>query len=306
VPVKEREVINPYLLDTPAVVSFSGGRTSGYMLYHIIEAFGGTLPDDVKVIFCNTGREMPATLDFVERCSQQWGVHITWLEYRGVERDRLPGKARNGRREAQLEHSFAVVDYATASRNGEPFEQVIEAKYGALPNFSNRYCTAEMKERTKARFMRSIGVDHFTNAIGFRGDEPKRVARSRRNAPSYEDVCFPLFSAGVTRSDVLKWWTRQSFDLELAGEWEGNCDGCFLKSAGKVLRMHQDHPERMAWWAKQESTAASRPELSDAKFFRIDRPPYATLLQLSRRPGLFDSFDPDDIDELSSSCHCTG
>lgn len=73
---------NPYRLDPPAVVSFSGGRTSGYMLWHILESFGGKLPEDVRVVFCNTGKERPETLDFVERCGQRWGVPIVWLEYR--------------------------------------------------------------------------------------------------------------------------------------------------------------------------------------------------------------------------------
>ena len=38
-------------------ISFSGGRTSAYMLYKILEANNG-LPDNAKVIFTNTGREM--------------------------------------------------------------------------------------------------------------------------------------------------------------------------------------------------------------------------------------------------------
>ena len=38
-------------------ISFSGGRTSGFMLYKILEANNG-LPDRAKVIFTNTGREM--------------------------------------------------------------------------------------------------------------------------------------------------------------------------------------------------------------------------------------------------------
>jgi hypothetical protein len=40
--------VSPYLLDLPAVVSFSGGRTSGFMLRHILDAHGGQ-PDDLKV-----------------------------------------------------------------------------------------------------------------------------------------------------------------------------------------------------------------------------------------------------------------
>ena len=32
---------NPYKIDGPTCISFSGGRTSGYMLYKVIEAGGG-------------------------------------------------------------------------------------------------------------------------------------------------------------------------------------------------------------------------------------------------------------------------
>ena len=74
--------MNPYVINEPAVISFSGGRTYAYMLYKILEAHGGTLPDHVKVCFANTGKEMPETLDFVRDCGEQWGVDIVWLECR--------------------------------------------------------------------------------------------------------------------------------------------------------------------------------------------------------------------------------
>ena len=34
---------NPQLIEGPARIRFSGGRTSGYMLKHILDAHGGTL-----------------------------------------------------------------------------------------------------------------------------------------------------------------------------------------------------------------------------------------------------------------------
>ena len=46
---------NPYKIEGPALISFSGGRTSGFMLYHILQAHGGTLPEDYFVVFANTG-----------------------------------------------------------------------------------------------------------------------------------------------------------------------------------------------------------------------------------------------------------
>ena len=39
-------------------ISFSGGRTSAYMLHQIL-AVNGDLPERCKVVFSNTGREMP-------------------------------------------------------------------------------------------------------------------------------------------------------------------------------------------------------------------------------------------------------
>lgn len=61
--------MNPYFITGPALISFSGGRTSGYMLRHILDAHDGTLPDDVVVTFANTGKEREETLRFVHDCA---------------------------------------------------------------------------------------------------------------------------------------------------------------------------------------------------------------------------------------------
>jgi 3'-phosphoadenosine 5'-phosphosulfate sulfotransferase (PAPS reductase)/FAD synthetase len=77
------------------------------MLYRILEANNMTLPSDNYVIFCNTGKEHEATLEFVKQCQDQWNIPITWLEY------------------AKNDQKFKEVTFETASRNGEPFEQMI-------------------------------------------------------------------------------------------------------------------------------------------------------------------------------------
>lgn len=134
--------LNPYLLEGPALVSFSGGRTSAYLLKHILDAYGGRLPANVGVMFANTGREVEATLDFVRECGDRWSVPITWLEYEPA--------GEKGRK-------FRVVDHATASRKGEPYEALLrERKY--LPNPVARFCTSTLKIRVMRDYARSLGL----------------------------------------------------------------------------------------------------------------------------------------------------
>lgn len=72
---------DPFIIEGPAVICFSGGRTSAYMLRRILDAHKDQLPKDVFVTFQNTGVEREETLDFVNEVSQRW-TPVRWLEYR--------------------------------------------------------------------------------------------------------------------------------------------------------------------------------------------------------------------------------
>ena len=106
--------VSPYLIEGPALISFSGGATSAYMLHETLAEYGGTLPDDVHVCFANTGKEREETLRFVHECSTRWNVRVRWLEWR----------TRTG----DVEGRFEEVGFNSASRNGEPFAGLIAAK----------------------------------------------------------------------------------------------------------------------------------------------------------------------------------
>src|SRR5512139_29328 len=119
---------DPFLIDGPTCISFSGGRTSAYMLWRVLQSNGG-LPSDAVVCFANTGKEEEATLRFVDRCSREWGVPIAWVEYREGP-------------------SFERVTFDTAARNGEPMEAIVAQRRGMLPNRAMRFCSGELKTRT--------------------------------------------------------------------------------------------------------------------------------------------------------------
>lgn len=224
--------MNPFLISEPTCISFSGGRTSAYMLWKVLEANDG-LPDSCKVIFANTGKEHEETLKFVDRIQHRWGVNITWLEYRAPS-------------------DFEVVDFVTASRNGEPFEAIIKHR-GMLPNTRSRFCTVELKIRTMSRYIkRHLGWTEWNQMIGIRADEQRRAARLQPDTKG-ETPITPLHAAGITKQEVLYFWANQPFDLGLPvieGETiGGNCDLCFLKSHNKLKTLIAADPQRATWWA---------------------------------------------------------
>jgi 3'-phosphoadenosine 5'-phosphosulfate sulfotransferase (PAPS reductase)/FAD synthetase len=272
---------DPFLITGPAVISFSGGRTSAYMLWRILQAHGGTLPVDVVVCFANTGREMPATLDFVRDCSAAWNVPVVWLEF--------THRGKNG---------YQVVNHNQAARAGEPFEALLVAA-SALPNPVQRSCTSELKIRTMKRYvLMELRWKSWQNVIGLRADEKKRVEHKRKPSRERWTVSMPLFDAGIKKPDVLAFWKDQPFDLRLAGPWEGNCDGCFLKSRASIQWMQAKHPERMKWWAAMESVPRGTDGIN--RRFRNDREPYAVLGKLvESMPRL--PFD-ETMHELAPAC----
>lgn len=231
---------NPYLLpDGNVQIAFSGGRTSAYMLHHILDANGG-LPDRCRVVFTNTGREMPETLDFVQECGSRWGVPIAWVE-----------------RRVDAKEGFEVVSHNSASRNGEPFEAVV-LKRRYLPNVMARFCTVELKIRAAEKYLRSLGWERWTCATGIRADEARRIKdkADRGNRDRWQNW-YPLYAAGVSKADVLAFWARQNFDLRLpdfrGNTAFGNCDGCFLKSERFLSALSVSHPARHAWWEEMEA-----------------------------------------------------
>lgn len=274
---------NPFEIKEPTVISFSGGRTSGFMLYKVLEAHQMSLPDDTKVIFANTGKEDEATLKFVNDCSVYWNVPIVWLEYQ----DHEDSKQR-----------FKVVTFETASRNGEPFEAIIR-KRQYLPNPVTRFCTAELKIRTIHKYLRSIGWDdHDENSdwIGIRADEPRRAAKIARERT-------PLVTAGIGKNDVGNFWKAQPFDLGLPNfngvTYHGNCDLCFLKGESQTRSLIAEKPERAVWWAKMEAMAMAMASKPDGARFRKDRDSYQAMMNYAKdQMPMFD--DPDE----SIACFC--
>jgi 3'-phosphoadenosine 5'-phosphosulfate sulfotransferase (PAPS reductase)/FAD synthetase len=287
---------NFYKIKGPALISFSGGRTSGYMLKKIIDAYEGQLPEDVYVVFANTGKEMPQTLDFVNDCSDKWNCKIHWLELEIAEEKPI--------------YRTKEVTYETASRNGEPFEALIKRKK-MLPNPVTRLCTAELKINVMKRFMKGKGHKEWTNIVGLRYDEPRRVAKQNKandmQINPWDSVC-PLYQSKVTVEEVSNMWNKSNFDLNLPNHngrtLAGNCDLCYLKGTKTLTKIIKERPDLADWWIDQENKI----EKSAQKFlgrkvstasFRKDMK-YIDLLNLTK----LEERQQDLFDDNSLSCFC--
>jgi len=209
------------------IINFSGGRTSAYMTKRLIDE--GL--QDYIVTFQNTGKEMPETLDFINECDKRWNLGIVWLEYRKP-------------------NSFEVVTYQTASRDGRPFDEMINHKNGFIPNRMSRFCTDQLKIQTSKRYLKSRGLKSWTFYNGIRYDEPHRWGKMN-GLPNYIDLEMPLVRWKVTKQDVLNWWALQDFDLQVVEPY-GNCDCCFLKGKGKLMKIAKERPDLLQWWIDKE------------------------------------------------------
>ena len=98
------------------VVSFSGGRTSGYLTNRLLKEEKKHWKD-ILVIFANTGQEHEKTLEFINNCDERFGFNTVWIE----------AVTHLGERKSA---TSKIVDFKTASRDGVLFEGVI-SKYGS-------------------------------------------------------------------------------------------------------------------------------------------------------------------------------
>nr|WP_281378840.1 phosphoadenosine phosphosulfate reductase family protein [Azospirillum oleiclasticum] len=286
-------MLDHFRIDGPAVVSFSGGRSSAYMMRKMLDAFGCSLPDWITVCFANTGLEHAETLDFVRRCEEEWGVNVHWLEY-----------------DPDAPHRTRIVDYHSASRNGEPFA-ALNQKRTYLPNVVSRYCTVELKVRRIMMFAKhTLGLSRWYSVVGLRADEPRRVERQLRRAAERRDEgipVMPMADAGINKADVARFWAGNSFDLKLpaveGATLLGNCVGCYLKGKRKLVDIFRQYPQAANWWIEQEKRFPSTVRPGDYCRFS-SRWTYSDLLNLSNLT-IADEIGNEETELESIDCACT-
>lgn len=228
------------------LISFSGGRTSGFMTWWLMFVWEERFDYEIIVVFANTGKEQEGTLEFVQRCSVEWCIEIIWVESVPVQsKVRLNKKGVHiGGKWWGVKHK--MITFETASRKGEPFELMC-SKLG-IPTTNVPFCSDQLKAKAIRSYARSIKWKNYEVAIGVRIDEVDRVSENYIK----EKLIYPLIDKKLmTKRMVNEWWKEQPFDLDIDPDL-GNCDGCWKKDMKRLVRIARNKPEVFEWW--QEMT----------------------------------------------------
>lgn len=268
------------------VIGFSGGLSSGLATEMEMAKAGASFNRDYIVVFCNTGKEHDATLDFVHDFEVKRGVPVVWLEY-----------CRENN-----EHSFRVVNYWSAARDHDkvtPFDEMLEWS-SVLPNTFRRICSGNLKVRTIKRYMKSLGFEQWENFTGIRADEADRSLEIMASSPKYITQRFPLIDAGIRKADVNAYWAKQPFTLNIPNH-EGNCRLCFLKAGWKRRAIMRQDPASAQWWIDWQDKMTARGVTHDGAQW-ISGKDYAGDLCDALHPE-FD-FMKEDTSEPDVPCSC--
>ena len=213
------------------LVSVSGGETSMFMAQWLWRK----KQDEYEMIFvfANTGEENEETLSFINSCQIHFNIPIAW-----VEANVIHGERRS------TQHK--IVTYNTASRDGQPFEEVIK-KYG-IPNKAMMHCTRELKENPIRSYAKSIGWKDYYTAIGIRNDE---MGRQNKSSDKLK-LLYPLISMiPSTKPTINFYWSNMPFRLMLKG-YEGNCKVCWKKSDNKLYTIAKENEKKFSFFGKME------------------------------------------------------
>lgn len=225
------------------LVSFSGGRTSAFMLWFIWHNYKEEY--DIIVVFANTGKESEGTLRFVQACSDNWNIPITWVEACHKNSIGIPFTRKGW----GVRHKR--VTFETASRNGEPFEEMISLL--GIPSTNAPFCSDQLKRKPIEHFLKCIKWKGYYKAIGIRMDEMDRVNEKYLE----KKIIYPLISSKnwlhkpSKKIDILRWWSEQDFDLTIH-EDDGNCNNCYKKDMPRLVRNSRRDPDGFTWWRRMQ------------------------------------------------------
>jgi len=189
------------------ILGLSGGKDSAALAIHLKR----TRPHlNIHYFFCDTGKELPETDEFIQRMEARLNIEVERL----------------------------------ASERG--FDHWLDAYNGYLPSPRARWCTKQMKIDPIERFIEKIenrdGPGVFYSYVGIRADEDREgYLSSKENIISV----FPFREDNINKADVLRILEESGIGLPKYYEWRSRsgCFFCFFQRKYEWVKLAERHPE---------------------------------------------------------------
>lgn len=198
----------------PVVVGLSGGRTSAYMLWLVLTASDG-LPDNVLVMFTDTGEELPETYAFLDAIEKRWGITILRLA-------RPNGQPLTAYAQYSAAISIPLEELTPLDFLLEDYRVGCEVRGVSFNVFGGKsnWCSIESKHRTMER----MALQLFGEDVA--SPKPVRVSRKANHAQA---ILTELYAEAM----------RRAFEGESALQTQKQADFTFLSG------IRADEPKRL-------------------------------------------------------------
>ena len=143
--------------ELPHVFKFSGGRSSGLLLFTLLESGILKAERGDVIIFNNTSAEHPKTYKFARQCKEiverKYKIPFFWIEYQTYE------DSRNARYTRIASYRLVNTEpYSETNPNGyrwrgEAYEEMLSWS-GFVPNLYQRTCTVSLKLKCTRDFLK--------------------------------------------------------------------------------------------------------------------------------------------------------
>ena len=252
------------------VVSFSGGRTSAYLVHLMEQKRKAGEIDNVHYVFMDTGAEHPKTYEFIRNCVKHFDIDLVCLR-------------ALVNQEKGIGVTYREVSLDECKPDLQPWRDFTK-KYG-VPYVHGAFCTSRMKTDPYDKWCKEkFGKGNYQSWLGIRIDEGRRI-RERENIRYLAEISL------MDKAGIIGWWSEQSFDLGL-DEWLGNCVFCLKKGANKIALAARAEPEM----AKQFDDMLCSPDVR----IMSSRPTSNNAIYRNwmTMPQIIESFEPFSDDEI--------
>ena len=184
------------------ILGLSGGKDSSALAVYLRDKV-----PDMEYAFCDTGKELPETYEFLDRLEAFLGKKIERLNA-----------------EREFDHWLSVFG-------------------GLLPSAQVRWCTRLLKIKPFEEF---VGDDLAYNYVAIRADEdrvgykPLKTLALRNIEPKY-----PFKEDGVTEPDVYRILEESGLGLPEYYQWRtrSGCYFCFYQRKAEWVGLMENHPD---------------------------------------------------------------